>query len=301
MKTFELRGCMVALVTPISGGGDIAYNNLTKLIEWHIEQGTQGLVVAGTTGEAATLGTEEHCNVIDHVVRKVAGRIPVIAGTGSNSTREAIRLSMKAKELGADACLLITPYYNKPSQDGLFAHYHAVSLTCDLPLILYNVPSRTACDLLPETVQRLAKLPQIVAVKEAVADQERIRELRERCGEDFLIYSGDDPTAVDTMLQGGDGVISVTANVVPDQMVQLCRLALAGEAEQARALNDRLSPLHKALFVEANPIPVKWALKLLGRTPEFLRLPLVPLGASYRPVVQEAIEGLDLELAPSKT
>ena len=301
MKTFELRGCMVALVTPISGGGDIAYSNLTKLIEWHIEQGTQGLVVAGTTGEAATLGTEEHCNVIDHVVRKVDGRIPVIAGTGSNSTREAIRLSMKAKELGADACLLITPYYNKPSQDGLFAHYHAVSLTCDLPLILYNVPSRTACDLLPETVQRLAKLPQIVAVKEALADQERIRELRERCGEDFLIYSGDDPTAVDTMLQGGDGVISVTANVVPDQMVQLCRLALAGDAEQASALNDRLSPLHEALFVEANPIPVKWALKLLGRTPEFLRLPLVPLGESYRPVVKEALEGLDLELAPPKT
>ncbi len=268
------QGSMVALVTPMREDGSVDNNSLHQLIEWHIEQGTDAIVAVGTTGESATLDTPEHCGVIRQTVEFTQGRIPVIAGTGANSTTEAIELTECAKAAGADACLLVTPYYNKPTQEGLYLHHKAIAEAVDIPQLLYNVPGRTACDMLPETVGRLSRVPNIVGIKEATADMGRVKVIRELCGDDFDIYSGDDATACDLVLLGGQGVISVTANVAPKAMHDMVAAALAGDAERARAIDATIADLHRDLFLEANPIPVKWALAEMGRIPKGIRLPL---------------------------
>ena len=246
-------------------------------------------MAVGTTGESATLGFEEHDSVIREVVAVANKRIPVIAGTGANNTEEAIRLTRDAKRDGADACLLVTPYYNKPPQEGLYQHFLAVARAVDIPQILYNVPGRTSCDLLPETVERLCRVPNIVGIKEATGNLERAREIRERCGPDFMVYSGDDATACELMLAGGDGNISVTANVAPAKMARLCDAALSGDADGARALNAELEPLNRDLFIEANPIPVKWALYEMGMIDRGIRLPLVTLSEAAQPRLRETL------------
>jgi 4-hydroxy-tetrahydrodipicolinate synthase len=283
------RGSMVALVTPMANDGAIDEAALEALVEFHIKNGTDAIVAVGTTGESATLDEEEHCFVIRRCVQLVKGRIPVIAGTGSNSTREAIELTRCAKEAGADACLLVTPYYNKPTQEGLYLHHKAVAEAVAIPQILYNVPGRTAVDMKTETVQRLAKIPNIIGIKEATGDIDRARSILETCGSEFEIYSGDDATAMEFMLAGGHGVISVTANVAPQAMHEMCIAALAGERGKAAAINERLMALHKDLFVEANPIPVKWALHAMGMIGTGIRLPLTVLSPQFQPVVREAL------------
>lgn len=284
-----LHGSMVALVTPMSADNQIDWDCLNKLVEWHIEQGTHAIVAAGTTGESATLSMEENKAVIKAVVDTVRGRIPVIAGTGANNTMEALELTESAKESGADACLLVTPYYNKPTQEGLFRHYEYIASRVDIPQILYNVPGRTAVDMQPETVLRLAEVDNIVGIKEATGDIERARELIAKAPADFMIISGDDPTALEVILMGGRGNISVTANVAPKLMARLCELALAGEEEEARAINATLEPLNKALFLESNPIPAKWALHEMQLIPPGIRLPLTPLAEQYHQAVREAL------------
>jgi 4-hydroxy-tetrahydrodipicolinate synthase len=284
------RGSMVALVTPMADDGAIDEVKLEALVEFHIQNGTDAIVAVGTTGESATLDEEEHCFVIRRTVQLAKGRVPIIAGTGSNSTREAIELTRCAKDAGADACLLVTPYYNKPTQEGLYLHHKAVAEAVAIPQILYNVPGRTAVDMKTETVQRLAKVPNIVGIKEATGDIERARSILETCGSDFEVYSGDDATAMELMLAGGHGVISVTANVAPKAMHEMCMAALAGERGKAAAINDRLMALHQNLFVEANPIPVKWALHAMGMIGTGIRLPLTVLSAQYQPVVREALQ-----------
>jgi len=259
-------------------------------VDWHVAQGTHGIVAVGTTGESATLGFEEHDLVIREVISAAAGRVPVIAGTGANSTEEAIRLTRDAKRDGADACLLVTPYYNKPTQEGLYQHHLAIAQAVDIPQILYNVPGRTACDMLPETVERLSKVSNIVGIKEATGNLERIREIRERCGQAFMIYSGDDATAVDAILMGAQGDISVTANVVPAAMAAICEAALAGDAEQARRLDAAINDLHRDLFVESNPIPVKWALQKMGMIDAGIRLPLTGLSVAGQQVLEATLE-----------
>lgn len=271
------RGSLVAIVTPMHADGAVDWEGLRKLVEWHIAQGTHGLVAVGTTGESATLGFEEHDLVIREVIKAANGRVPVIAGTGANATNEAIRLTQSAKKDGADACLLVTPYYNKPTQEGLYQHFKAIAEAVDIPQILYNVPSRTACDMLPETVERLSHIPNIIGIKEATGDLERISDLTQRCGKDFLVFSGDDATACDAILLGASGDISVTANVQPAKMAAMCEVALTGDAAKAHALNDEIKVLHSALFVEANPIPVKWALEQMGLIGSGIRLPLTRL------------------------
>ncbi|MCX8049448.1 MAG: 4-hydroxy-tetrahydrodipicolinate synthase [Methylohalobius sp.] len=284
-----IKGSIVALVTPMNADGSLNDAVLRELVEFHIEQGTDAIVAVGTTGEAATLDYEEHCQVIRWVVEQARGRLPVIAGTGSNCTREAIELTQKAKDLGADACLLVTPYYNKPTQEGLYQHFKAVAEAVAIPQILYNVPSRCGCDLLPETVARLSLIPNIVGLKEACADPiARARQIRDLCP-GFPIYSGDDASARQLCLEGGAGVISVTANVAPRLMHRMILAALAGDAEQAAALDNRLTGLHRALFLESNPIPVKWALNALGKIPEGIRLPLTWLAPQYQPEVRQAL------------
>ena len=273
----NISGSIVALVTPMHADGAVDWEALRKLVDWHVEQGTDAIVAVGTTGESATLGFEEHDLVIREVISAAAGRVPVIAGTGANSTEEAIRLTRDAKRDGADACLLVAPYYNKPTQEGLYQHHLAVARAVDIPQILYNVPGRTACDMLPETVERLSGVDNIIGIKEATGNMERIREIRERCGDGFLIWSGDDATAMDAMLLGASGDISVTANIVPAQMAAMCKAAIAGDAETARALNAEIEVLHRDLFVESNPIPVKWALHQMGLIGSGIRLPLTPL------------------------
>ncbi|MBB5212256.1 4-hydroxy-tetrahydrodipicolinate synthase [Microbulbifer hydrolyticus] len=284
-----ISGSMVALATPMFADGSLDWDKLHDLVEWHIEQGTRALVAVGTTGESATLDVHEHLEVIRRVVDQVAGRIPVIAGTGANSTTEAIELTATAAKCGADACLLVTPYYNKPTQEGLYQHFKTVAKAVDIPQILYNVPGRTAVDMLPETVQRLSAVSNIVGIKEATGDLERARQVIELVPEDFAVYSGDDATAVELMLLGGHGNISVTANVAPAAVAQMCEAALAGDAETARAINQRIDILHKTLFVESNPIPVKWALKEMGRIDSGIRLPLTSLSSGYHSVVREAL------------
>ncbi|MFW1678228.1 4-hydroxy-tetrahydrodipicolinate synthase [Pontibacter sp. JAM-7] len=284
-----ITGSIVALVTPMHINGDVDWDNLDKLVDMHLEKGTDSIVAVGTTGESATLDCSEHCAVIQRVVNRIAGRIPVIAGTGANSTTEAIELTAEAKKAGADACLLVTPYYNKPTQEGLYLHYKAVAEAVDVPQILYNVPGRTACDMLPETVLRLTNVPNIIGVKEATGDLDRARWLIEHCPAEFAIYSGDDATAIELILAGGHGNISVTANVAPAEMSELCRLGLAGQADDARALHERLMPLHEKLFVEANPIPVKWAMAEMGLMEQGIRLPLTVLAEQYHEVVREAL------------
>jgi 4-hydroxy-tetrahydrodipicolinate synthase len=285
-----IQGSIVALVTPMNAAGDVDVGSLNRLIEFHIEQGTDAIVAVGTTGESATLNAEEHCEVIRLTVAQVAGRVPVIAGTGANATAEAIHLTRRASELGADACLLVTPYYNKPTQEGLFRHYQAVADAVAIPQILYNVPGRTACDLLPATVARLASHPNIVGIKEATGQLNRLTEISQACGPAFLLYSGDDASACEFCLQGGHGVISVTANVAPRLMHDMIRLARAGQAEAARNLDARLAALHRDLFIESNPIPVKWAVEQMGLIPSGIRLPLTALSDGCQPAVRAALQ-----------
>ncbi len=284
------EGSLVALVTPMTGDGAVDDASLARLVEWHVEQGTRGIVAVGTTGESATLDEEEHCRVIRRVVELAAGRIPVIGGTGSNSTTEAIQLTRCAKEAGVDACLLVTPYYNKPTQEGLYLHHRAVAEAVDIPQVLYNVPGRTACDMQPETVGRLAAVENIVGIKDATGDLSRLSRMRELCGEDFCILSGDDATARQLILLGGQGVISVTANVAPGLMQRMCQAAVDGDREAAAALDGKLAGLHKSLFVEANPIPVKWALAEMGMIPDGIRLPLTWLSEGCRETVRQAMK-----------
>jgi len=284
-----ITGSIVALVTPMQSNGDIDWVALDRLVDWHIENKTDSIVAVGTTGESATLDEKEHVEVIARIVKRADKRIPIIAGTGANSTREAIELTQAAKQVGADACLLVTPYYNKPTQEGLYLHYQAVANAVSIPQILYNVPGRTACDMLPETVERLSKVPNIVGIKEATGNLERGKEILDRCGSAFALYSGDDATAIELILLGAKGNISVTANVAPRAMHDACAAALQGNAALARDLNQPLVLLHKNLFVEANPIPVKWALKEMGLIDEGIRLPLTVLSEKARGPVKEAL------------
>jgi len=284
-----IRGSIVALITPMNEDESLDDESLRRLVEFHIEQGTDAIVAVGTTGESATLDEEEHCRVIREVVAYAGGRIPVIAGTGANSTREAIELTRCAKESGADACLLVTPYYNKPTQEGLYRHFKAVAEAVEIPQILYNVPGRTACDMQPQTVERLSVVPNIVGIKEATGDLERARRILETCGPHFALYSGDDATARELMILGGHGVISVTANVAPRLMHAMCAAAMGGDRTEANRLDALLAGLHDALFVESNPIPVKWAVSEMGLAPKGIRLPLTWLSEAVRPRVQEAM------------
>jgi len=285
-----IQGSLVALVTPMQEDGSVDTKSLAQLVEFHIDNGTDGIVAVGTTGESATLDEKEHCDVVRQVVEMVAGRVPVIAGTGSNSTREAINLTRCAKQVGADACLLVTPYYNKPTQEGLYLHYKAVAEAVDIPQILYNVPGRTAVDMQTETVVRLSSIKNIVGVKEATGDLDRARAILQQCGDDFALYSGDDATGMDCMLAGGHGVISVTSNVAPRDMHEMCVAAMAGDRDKAAPINDRLMGLHTKLFVEANPIPVKWALYEMGLIPKGIRLPLTVLSDSQHDIVRQAMK-----------
>ena len=284
-----IQGSLVALVTPMSSDGNVDDAALKRLVDWHVEQGTDAIVSVGTTGESATLDESEHCTTIARTVELAAGRIPVIAGTGANSTSEAISLTRCAKAAGADACLLVTPYYNKPTQEGLYLHHKAIAEAVDIPQILYNVPGRTAVDMLPETIVRLAGVPSIIGVKEATGDLGRITAIRERVGREFAIYSGDDGTAREAILLGADGDISVTANVAPAAMHAMCRAALDRNADEAARIDAELAGLHSALFVEANPIPVKFALARMGMMGEGIRLPLTWLSEAARPAVEQAL------------
>ncbi len=283
------RGSMVALVTPMKADGALDWAALDKLLDWHVEKGTDGIVAMGTTGESATLDMAEHIEVIRHVVKRIDGRVPVIGGTGANSTSEALQLTQAAADAGVDGALLVTPYYNKPTQEGLFLHHQYIAERVALPQLLYNVPGRTACDMLPDTVARLAAIDNIVGIKEATGSLERLAEIRARVPAEFSLLSGDDESSLEFMLAGGHGVISVTANVVPADMARLCELARRGEVEEARALDARLLSLHRNLFLEANPIPVKWAVAQLGFGTEALRLPLTPLSESLRPALRQAM------------
>lgn len=282
------RGCIVALVTPMKANGEIDFEALAKLVEMHIANGTNAIVVIGTTGESPTLDAEEQKAVVAFVVRQAANRIPVIAGTGANATLKAIELTRNAMEVGADACLIVTPYYNKPTQEGLYQHYKAIANAVPIPQILYNVPGRTGCDLLTETVERLSEIPNIIAIKEG--NPERTLEIIQRCGEKIDVFSGDDITALEIILQGGKGVISVTANVAPKMMHEFCEAALSGDTVRANALNQNLTLLHKNLFLESNPIPVKWVMHEMGLIPEGIRLPLTKLAERYHDAIREAMK-----------
>ncbi len=289
MITGKITGSIVALVTPMRADGAVDHEALAKAVDRVIEAGSAAIVSVGTTGESATLDVDEHTDVIRRTIDVAAGRVPIIAGTGANSTAEAIHLTEAAKAAGADAALLVTPYYNKPPQEGLYRHFKAVAEAVDIPQILYNVPGRTAVDMLPATVERLAELPAIVGIKEAKGDLDRVRELVALGLPDFALYSGDDATARDSILLGFDGDISVTANVAPEGMARMCAAALAGDAETAAAIDADLAALHRALFVEPNPIPVKWALAELGLIDEGIRLPLVPLDPAFHDEVRAAM------------
>jgi len=289
-----IQGSMVALVTPMAPDNALDWPRLRGLVDWHLEQGTNAIVAVGTTGESATLNIGEHLEVIKAVVDQVNGRIPVIAGTGANSIAEAMELTEGAKAAGADACLLVTPYYNKPTQEGLYQFHKYIAERVDIPQYLYNVPGRTGVDMQPEIALRLAQLPNIIGIKEATGDMVRARTIIEQAPEGFIVISGDDATAVELMLLGGKGDISVTANVVPKAIAELCALAIAGEAEPARALNEQLMPLHQAMFMEANPIPVKWALAQMGRIDTGIRLPLTPLSERYHEQVRAALSDAGL-------
>jgi 4-hydroxy-tetrahydrodipicolinate synthase len=288
------QGSMVAVATPMQKGNapetPLDKDSLAGLVEFHIENKTDAIVAVGTTGESATLNNEEHCEVIRQVVEFVNGRVPVIAGTGANSTTEAIFLTRCANDAGADACLLVTPYYNKPTQEGLFLHYKAVAEAVSIPQILYNVPSRTACDMLPETIGRLSKVDNIIGVKEATADLSRIEVIRSLCPDDFMLVSGDDATTKEFLLQGGDGVISVTANVAPRAMHELYEFAKIGDRKAATKINDTLTGLHEHLFIESNPIPAKWALYKMGLIQAGIRLPLTWMTESSEEVLIRAMK-----------
>lgn len=283
------KGSMVALVTPMQADGSIDKAALHNLVEWHIESKTDGIIVVGTTGEAPTLSPEEQLEIISLVVEQVNGRIPVIAGTGTNATQTTIKHTLNAQKYGADACLVVTPYYNKPNQNGLYQHFKMLAENTDIPLILYNVPGRTGCDLLPETIEKLAKITNIIGIKEATGKLDRVTDIQKRCGTGFMIYSGDDESSLDAMLLGAHGVISVTANVAPLQMHNLCEAALSGNKALAEKINADLLLLHKNLFLEANPIPVKWVVQEMGLIPAGIRLPLIPLDAQYHDQLRNAM------------
>ncbi len=286
-----IHGSIVAIATPMHDDGRVDVEALDRLVDWHIEEGTNAIVAVGTTGESATLEVEEHIAVIQQVVARAAGRVPVIAGTGANSTSEAIELTEAARKVGANAALLVTPYYNKPPQEGLYQHFKAIAEAVDIPQIVYNVPGRTAVDMLPETVARLAKVPGIVGLKEAKGDLDRVRALLALdLPKSFALLSGDDATARESILLGFHGDISVTANVVPRQMAEMCRAASAGNAELAAEIDAKIAVLHSQLFCEANPIPVKWALEQMGKMGPGIRLPLVPLDSRYHTLVREALQ-----------
>ena len=285
-----ITGSIVALVTPMLDNGAVDYDGLRRLIDWHIAEGTDCIGVVGTTGESPTVTVEEHCEIIRVAVQQCAGRVPVMAGAGANSTHEAIELSRFAKSVGADCTLQVVPYYNKPTQEGIYQHFRAIAEAVDIPVVLYNVPGRTVADMSVETTMRLAQVPGIVGVKEATGNIERAAWLIRHAPKHFHIYSGDDPTAIALMLLGGHGNVSVTANVAPRAMHEMCVAAMAGDLARARELHMRLLPLHKHLFVEANPIPVKWALQRMGHCGGAIRLPLVPLSEGAQTIVEGALK-----------
>ncbi len=285
-----ITGSMVALVTPMTDKNEIDWPALKKLVDFHLQEGTHAIVAVGTTGESATLSVSEHCMVIKHVVDQVNGRIQVIAGTGANSPHEAIELTEAARIAGVDACLLVTPYYNKPTQEGLFLFHKLIASSVSIPQILYNVPGRTACDMSNQTVDRLASIDGIIGIKDATGDIQRGRELIALCEDRIAIYSGDDPTAAELILAGAKGDISVTANIAPHLMSSMCEAALAGDVSKTKQLNEQLMPLHDNLFLESNPIPVKWALHKMGYIAEGIRLPLTTLSDTYKPTLMQAMQ-----------
>lgn len=288
----DLRGSLVALVTPMFGTGAVDWVALDALVDWHLASGTHGIVPVGTTGESATLSPSEHRRVIAAVVRRVDGRVPVIAGTGANATAEAIELTKAAQGDGADYCLSVTPYYNKPTQDGLVAHFSAIAQASDLPMVLYNVPPRTACDMQPETVARLAEVDTIVAIKEACGDADRVAKIKALVGDDFVLLSGEDAQTLTMFGHGAQGTISVTANVLPAQMAAFCNAFLAGDEAKAAALDAELQPIHDVLFIETSPIPAKWALSAMGKIDVGIRLPLLPLTSGAQAEVRARLEGV---------
>ncbi|UNU74189.1 4-hydroxy-tetrahydrodipicolinate synthase [Moraxella nasovis] len=290
----RLHGSIPALITPMTVDGAVDYDALAKLIEWQIAEGTHAIVAVGTTGESATLSMQEHAEVIKFFVQQVAGRVPVIAGTGANNTLEAIELTQYAKDAGADAALLVVPYYNKPSQEGIYQHYKAIANAVDIPQILYNVPGRTVVDLQQATVERLMTIPNIVAIKDATGDLTRGRALIEAVSDHIVVLSGDDPTALELIKLGGRGNISVTANVVPRAMSQTFTLALEGKFDEANALHDTIKHLHSDLFCEASPQPTKYALYKMGKIDKGIRLPLVWLSKEYQPVIDAALTKANL-------
>ena len=285
-----LKGSLVAIVTPMSEDGTLDFDALRKLVDFHIAEGSDGLVVVGTTGESPTVSVDEHVELIRVVVQQAAGRVPVIAGTGANSTKEAIALSQMAKEVGADMTLSVVPYYNRPTQEGMYLHFKAIAEAVDIPMIVYNVPGRTVADMSNDTALRLAAIPNIVGIKDATGNLERCADLVKRAPKDFALYTGDDATAMAFMLLGGHGVITVTGNVAPKAMHELCVKSLAGDIAGARAINDKLMGLHKHLFIEANPIPVKWAVQQMGLIKGGIRLPLTPLTEGCYGSVKQAMQ-----------
>ena len=287
-------GSSVALITPMFDDGEIDYVSLENLIDFHVDAGTSSIVSVGTTGESATIGIPEHLHVIEHTIEYAAKRIPVIAGTGANSTSEAIELTQEAKSLGADACLLVTPYYNKPTQEGLYQHFKLIAETVDIDQLLYNVPGRTAVDMSVDTTLRLAEIENIIGIKDATGDLSVIKQLVEHSPEDFLLLTGDDATALDFILCGGHGGISVTANIVPKELQKVYLSAMSGQSDLAKELNKKLESLHEHLFLEANPIPVKWALYKMGKCHKGIRLPLLVLSEEYQSVILTDLEKLGL-------
>ena len=285
-----LQGSIVALVTPMNNHGEVDFENLKQLVEYHVQAGTDAIVSVGTTGESATLSIEENVKVILKTVEFAAGRIPVIAGTGANATSEAVTMTKLLNNSGIVGCLSVVPYYNKPTQEGMYQHFKAIAECTDIPQILYNVPGRTGSDLLPETVGRLSTIPNIIGIKEATGDISRVQKIKQLAGKDFFVFSGDDTSCLEAMKLGAEGVISVTSNVAPKAMAEMCRLARQGQFSEAETINQRLMPLHKNLFIESNPIPVKWACYKLGLIADpTLRLPLTLLSESAQPVVLEAL------------
>ncbi|MCS5712466.1 4-hydroxy-tetrahydrodipicolinate synthase [Candidatus Berkiella aquae] len=283
-------GSCVALVTPMKSNGEVDDKALNDLVEWHIGEGTAAIVISGTTGESPTLTTDEQAHILKCALQTAKKRIPIIAGTGTNATASTIKKTQMAKELGADGCLIVTPYYNRPTQAGLIQHFNAVANQVDMPILLYNVPSRTGCDLQPETVANLSQSKNIIGIKEATGNLERLKALQAQCPKDFLFYSGDDPTACEFMMLGGHGVISVTSNAAPRAMQAMCELALNQEREKATSLDQTLQSLHKLCIIEANPIPIKWAMHYLGKIENGIRLPLTVLASQYHEKMIQALK-----------
>ena len=292
MELIMFQGCIVALVTPMNSDGSVDVRNFRNLLDFHVDNKTDGIVILGTTGECPTIDFDEHTFLVKEAVSHISGKIPIIAGTGANSTKEAIYLTQSAKEVGADACLLVTPYYNKPNQNGLFEHYKAINDAVDIPQILYNVPSRTGCDLKNETVISLSQLSNIIGIKDATGELERINFLKNKVEENFIFISGDDLSFLEYMKRGGQGVISVTANITPALMRTICSYILKADLEKAEKINEKLRSLHKAMFIDSNPIPVKWLLNHLGFINQGIRLPLVKLDKKYHSVMIEAYEAI---------